>query len=74
MDKEELMHGEHRQALQKVSETKWKGSGAKDIEDFYAIYSGFNEGRARAGVAVVLSEQLRRYVKSWKCVNERMWW
>ena len=31
-----------------------------------------NEGRARAGVAVVLSEQLRRYVKSWKCVNERI--
>ena len=22
-----------------ISETKWKGSGAKDIEDFYAIYS-----------------------------------
>ena len=42
------------------------------IEDFYAIYSGVNEGRARAGVAVVLSEQLRRYVKSWKCVNERI--
>ena len=47
-----------------ISETKWKGSDAKDIKDFYAIYSGVNEGRARAGVAVVLSEQLSRYVKS----------
>ena len=55
-----------------ISETKWKGSGAKDIGDAYAIYSGVNEGRARAGVAVVLSEQMRGYVKSWKCVSERI--
>ena len=39
-----------------VSETKWKGRGARDIEDYYAIYSGVSEGRARVGVAVVLSE------------------
>ena len=55
-----------------ISETKWKGSGAKDIGDAYAIFSGVSEGRARAGVAVVLSEQMRRHVKSWKCASERM--
>ncbi len=26
-----------------VSETKWKGSGARDIEDHYVIYSGVRE-------------------------------
>ena len=31
-----------------------------------------SEGRARAGVAVVLSEGMRRCVKSWKCVSERI--
>ena len=55
-----------------ISETKWKGSGARDIEDYYAIYSGVSKGRARAGVAVALSEGMRRYVKSWKCVSERI--
>ena len=53
-----------------VSKTKWKGSGASDIEDYYTIYSGVSEGRARAGVAVVLSQGLRRCVKSSKCVSE----
>ena len=55
-----------------ICETKWKGSGAKDIGDAYAIYSGVNEGRARASVAVILSEQMRGYVKSWKCISERI--
>ena len=51
-----------------ISKTKWKGSGARDIEDYYTIYSGVSKGRARAGVAVVLSEGMRRYVTSWKCI------
>ena len=55
-----------------VSETKWKGCGARDIEDHYAIFSGVSEGRARPGVAVILSEEMRRCVKSWKCVSERI--
>ena len=55
-----------------ISETKRKGSSARDIEDYYAIYSGVSEGRARAGVAVVLSERMRKCVKSWKCVSERI--
>ena len=52
-----------------ISETKWKGSGAKDIGDTYTIHSGVNKGRARAVVAVVLSEQMRR---SWKCISEQI--
>ena len=31
-----------------------------------------SKGRARAGVAVVLSEGMRRYVTSWKCISERI--
>ena len=30
-----------------ISETKWKGSGAKDIEDFYVIYSGVKSKSGR---------------------------
>ena len=52
-----------------VSETKWKGCGARDIEDHYTIFSGVSKGRARAGVAVILSEKMQRCVKSWKCVK-----
>ena len=31
-----------------------------------------SKGRARAGIAVVLSEGVGRCVKSWKCVSERI--
>ena len=55
-----------------VSEAKCKGCGARDIEDHYTIFSGVSKGRARAGVAVILSEEMQRCVKSWKCVSERI--
>ena len=55
-----------------VSETKWNGCSARDIEDHYAISSGVSEGRAGAGVAVILSEEMQRCMKSQKCVSERI--
>ena len=55
-----------------ISETKRKGSGARDIEDYYTIYLGVSKGRARAGVVVVLSERMRKCTKSWKCVSKRI--
>ena len=55
-----------------VSETRWKSSGAKSIDDYYVIFSGVSDGRARVGVAVFLSEQMSRCVKSWHCVSERI--
>ena len=55
-----------------VSETKWRGNGAKNVDDCYMVYSGVSSGRMRAGAAIFVSEGLSRWVKSWKCVNERI--
>ena len=55
-----------------VSETKWKGSGAKSVDDCYVIFSGVSDGRARAGVAMFLSEKMSRHVRGWQCVSERI--
>ena len=40
-----------------VSETKWKGKGAKEVEDCYFVYSGVSDGRAKAGVAMFFFEK-----------------
>ena len=55
-----------------IRETNWRGNGVKDVDDCYVVYSGVSAGRARAGVAGFLSENVSRYVKSWQCVNERI--
>ena len=36
------------------------------------VYSGIETGRAEAGVALVFSEEMIRYVKEWNCVDERI--
>ena len=51
---------------------KWKGNGVKEVEDCYIVYSGVSDGRAKAGVAVCVSEEMSRYVKGWQCVSERI--
>ena len=55
-----------------VSETRWKGSGVKSVDDCYVIFSGVSDGRDGAGVVVFLSEKMSRYVWSWQCVSERI--
>ena len=55
-----------------VSETKWKGSDAKTVDDCYVISRVLSDGRARVGVAVFLSEKMSRYVRSWQCMSERI--
>ena len=55
-----------------VSETKARGNGEKAIGDVRCVFSGVQAGRARAGVAVLLSERLGRCLKEWKCVDERI--
>ena len=37
-------------------------------------YLGVQDGRAKAGVAIVLSERFGAFLKAWKCVNERIVW
>ena len=53
-----------------VSEAKWKGNRAKNVDDCYVLYSGVSDGRAKTGVAVLMTEDRSRFVKSWQCMNE----
>ena len=57
-----------------VSEAKVKGNGVKCIGDFTCVFSGVQYGRAKAGVAILLSERFGAFLKAWKCVNERIVW
>ena len=41
-----------------VSESKLKGSGAKAAGEGMCVFSGVQEGRAKAGVAVLLSKRM----------------
>ena len=36
------------------------------------IFSGISDGKGRVGVAVFLSANMSRYVRSWQCVSERI--
>ena len=36
------------------------------------LFSGISDGQARVGVAVFLSEELSKCVRSWQCVSERI--
>ena len=57
-----------------VSEMKMRGNGVKMIGDTMCVYSGVQGGRAKAGVAILLSESFGRYLKEWRCVDERIVW
>ena len=46
----------YRINIRAVSEIKWRGRGAKDVECYKVVYSGIETGRAREGVAMVFSE------------------
>ena len=36
------------------------------------VFSGVQEGRAKAGVAVFLTKKMVKCLREWKCINERM--
>ena len=55
-----------------VSEGKMRGNGMKSVEGVTCVYSGVQEGRAKAGVAIYVTEELGVYIKEWKCISERM--
>ena len=46
----------------------------KQIGDVSCVFSGVQEGRAKGGVAIVLSERFGGSLKECKCVNERIVW
>ena len=47
-------------------------NGRENVDDCYVVYSGVSDGRAKVGVAVLMTEDTSRFVKSWQCVNERI--
>ena len=55
-----------------VSESKLKGSGAKAAGEGMCVFSGVQEGQAKAGVAVLLSKRMSACLREWKCVSERI--
>ena len=57
-----------------VSEAKVRGNGVRMIGDTTCVYSGVQGGRAKAGVVILLSERFGRYLKEWRCVDERILW
>lgn len=46
----------------------------KCIGDFKCVFSGVQDGRAKAGVVILLSERFGVLLKAWKCVNEQIVW
>ena len=62
----------YRLEVLSLSETHLRGCGEREIGKSVMIYSGVSEGRVKGGVAVIISEESRRYVKEWMCVNERL--
>nr|CAH7729527.1 unnamed protein product [Callosobruchus chinensis] len=56
-----------------VTETKKKGNGSEQIEDYIHLYSGVDKiCRARAGVSLFISKELGRDIKDWQPINERI--
>ena len=57
-----------------LSETKMKGKGEAEFGEVKGRISGIERGRAREGVALLLSERMKRRVVAWKEVSSRVMW
>ena len=55
-----------------VSEMRMKGNGSKAVGEEICVFSGVQEGRAKAGVAAFLSKKMSGCLKEWKCISERI--
>lgn len=56
-----------------ISETKKKGNGAEQIENYIHIYSGVpKEQRAKSGVSLMILKTLKKYITNWEAINERI--
>ena len=49
-----------------LSETKMRGKGEVEFGSVYGRRSGISRGRAREGVALLVSTEVRRKVIEWK--------
>ena len=57
-----------------LNETKMKGKGEVVFSKMKGRISGITGGRAREGVAILLSEWLEKLVVEWREVSSRMMW
>lgn len=56
-----------------LSETKKKGQGVEEINDYIHIYSGVNkEFRAKKGISIAVLKKYKNNIKSWSCVSENL--
>ena len=64
-----------RMDVMALSETKVKGRGEVAFGNVSGRVSGVNEGvRAKEGVALIVKEELKVYVREWKEVSSRIMW
>ena len=68
------MFSRQRQDVCALSETKLKAKGEVLFGDVVGKVSGTDGGRAREGVAILLSGWLLRCVVEWKEVSSRLMW
>ena len=57
-----------------ISEAKVRGKGVRMIGGTTCVYSGVQRERAKADVAILLSERFGRFLREWRCVDERIVW
>ena len=57
-----------------LCETKMKGKGEAEFGEVKGRISGVERGRAREGVALLLSERMTKNVVAWKEVSSRVIW
>ena len=57
-----------------LCETKMKGKGEAEFGEVTGRISGVERGRAREGVALLLSERMVKKVVAWKEVSSRLMW
>ena len=57
-----------------LCETKMKGKGEAEFGEVNGRISGIERGRAREGVALLLSERMMKRVITWKEVSSRLMW
>ena len=57
-----------------LSETKIKGVGEHSFGKILGRVSGVRRGRAKEGVAILISKRMQEYVVGWKEVSSRIMW
>ena len=68
------MFGRRGMDVLALCETKMKGKGEVAFGEVIGRVSGVERGRAREGVALLLSEWMENKVVEWKEVSSRLMW